>query len=79
MPRMTETTVTGASIGKGSSEQMAFPLAHDWGSQEGMTLRDYFAGQAMPGILLDERLNCREIAERSYQMADAMMKARAQK
>lgn len=46
----------------------------------GMTLRDYFAAKAMQGVFTnpipcsdDER---RYIAEKSYKMADAMLKAR---
>lgn len=49
--------------------------------QNGMTLRDYFAAKAMQPFL--DQLGCRadqrwfdEVAEGSYKMADAMMKAR---
>ena len=52
---------------------------------EGMTLRDYFAAKAMSGyaqqILADGRLNeeiLRTIAGASYELADAMLKARGQ-
>ena len=45
-----------------------------------MTLRDYFAAQAMQSQIGDLDLRYREsrqvIAERAYLMADAMMKAR---
>ena len=49
---------------------------------EGMTLRDYFAGQALVGILADSKIkggvksdyDC--IATASYLYADAMLKAR---
>jgi hypothetical protein len=54
--------------------------------QDGMTLRDYFAGQALSGILLLGRgvvtdgsfrfLTPEEAAEISYTNADAMMEAR---
>lgn len=51
-------------------------------ADEGMTLRDYFAGQAITGILADpsvrmdsdERLQ--KLAELAYIQADAMLKAR---
>lgn len=53
---------------------------------DGMTLRDYFAAQAMQALLngrLIQRtvvvgVNCveRQIAEDAYKMADAMLKAR---
>jgi hypothetical protein len=55
---------------------------HEWC---GMTLRDYFAGQALAGGLeqgveddmnLDWWHNTHKIAKRAYAIADAMMKAR---
>ena len=52
-------------------------------SQEGMTLRDYFAAAAMPAhinILSDADARPRDwyevVAERCYLTADAMLKAR---
>jgi hypothetical protein len=66
-------------------KQSAFPIS---GSQyrhtEGMTLRDYFAAKAIQGFLAyaahkgiyappDD-----ELASASYQLADAMMKARGE-
>jgi hypothetical protein len=63
----------------------AFPL-HNHGAQtlgmhlSGMTLRDYFAAKAMQGMFnyWDENphLEFEHIADCSYDMADAMMKAR---
>lgn len=66
---------------------------NEWGyaEQPGMTLRDYFAAKAMVGILQDwtevvrdamaesttsERI--KHLAKRSYDIADAMLKAREQ-
>ena len=47
------------------------------GPEWGMSLRDYFAAQAMPVILADPRnLGYVEAAECSYDMADAMLSAR---
>ncbi|HDF5699497.1 TPA: hypothetical protein PC642_001963 [Klebsiella variicola] len=44
---------------------------------EGLTLRDYFAGQAMQSIPLSIEPNEQKlIATAAYQMADAMLKAR---
>jgi len=45
---------------------------------EGMTLRDYFAGQAMVGYLSGPwaTSNKTEIVEESYKIADLMMEAR---
>jgi hypothetical protein len=65
----------------------AFP-AHGY---EGMTLRDYFAAKAMQAIVLDHveqrywgtEYGIDEMltftAERAYQQADAMLKAREEK
>lgn len=47
----------------------------------GLSLRDYFAAKALQGITANEGVlgdqSLREIAERSYQFADAMMKERS--
>ena len=41
---------------------------------EGMTLRDWFAGQAISGILIRDRTQFnRELAEFAYDIADAMI------
>jgi hypothetical protein len=47
---------------------------------EGMTLRDYFAAKAMQGELASGRAsnNLDRIASRSYEIADAMLRAQAQ-
>ena len=42
---------------------------------EGMTLRDWFAGQALAAVLTDGGYFT-EVAKDSYLIADAMMKAR---
>ena len=62
----------------------AFPADHNW-KQEGMDLRDYFAGKAMEAyvplaqkLLADQKIRIDGFAVASYQWADAMMKARAQ-
>ncbi len=59
----------------------AFPQVY-YGLQGGMTLRDYFAAQALAGICAN--MNCNptrlphfeNIAEDAYKMADAMLKER---
>ena len=61
----------------------AFPVNGDWSQikDKGMTLRDYFAAQAMQGIVSKERSHVSwvdEYAKNAYKMADAMMKAREQ-
>jgi len=60
----------------------AFPTLADNGhitTQDGMDLRDWFAGMALTsialhGIEIDEPLS--DIAELAYALADAMMRAR---
>jgi len=49
------------------------------GGQQGMDLRDWFAGLTMQGIVSqDGDYDDHIVAKISYQMADAMMKAREQ-
>jgi hypothetical protein len=67
--------------------QPAFPL-HNHGAQtlgmhlSGMTLRDYFAAKAMQGFIAYATAKGiyvppdNELANASYQLADAMLKAR---
>ena len=57
----------------------AFPTETAFGYEEGMTLRDYFAAKAMTGLLTAELVgeySNEHVAEISYRIADAMMKAR---
>ena len=55
----------------------------DWQVKEGgyardMTMRDHFAGLAMQGLTVHNiRESYAEMAEKSYTMADAMLKERA--
>ena len=48
------------------------------GGEGGMDLRDYFAAQAMQGLLSDGvgSLSDEELADWAYKLADAMMKER---
>ena len=48
--------------------------------QNGMTLLDYFAAKAMQAMMSDPNLDmgCNKVAQLSYNMADAMMKARTE-
>jgi hypothetical protein len=66
-------------------DKAAFPShANEGWSGSGMTLRDYFAGQALAGLcVLGDRSSFRDVdgheelfARLSYQLADAMLKAR---
>ena len=61
----------------------AFPSGHDpkTGTQQGgMKLRDYFAAKALQALMAEFRedldWNAHEEAKISYEIADAMMKAR---
>lgn len=66
----------------------AFPAEPNWLEPEtaeiakqmarGMTLRDYFAGQALAGTLPGAKLDVDEYAQLAYRMADAMLRARGQ-
>ena len=62
----------------------AFPIAipaNCDGYEDGMTLRDYFAGQALAGITGDpsvEDMDQNEIARAAYLYADAMLEARGE-
>lgn len=55
---------------------LAFPDATS--SETGMTLRDYFAANAMQGYIAHsgDARHIDTVAEMSYQMADAMLEAR---
>lgn len=64
-------------------DEHAFPTSSiDGFTQHGMTLRDYFAGQAIAGLFrhsgwvntFDNDQD--ELATRAYAVADAMLKAR---
>ena len=51
------------------------------GSRDGMTLRDYFAGQALVGAIARPGVEwgenpCATVARDAYSIADAMLKAR---
>lgn len=59
----------------------AFPTENAYmvSTQQGMTLRDYFAGRAMQGMLCENsgiRYPTDELANFAYAVADAMMKER---
>ena len=57
----------------------AFPTETDFHFFHGMTLRDYFAAKAMQAILSDPNYSSPDdkLAEASYWIADAMLRARA--
>ena len=57
----------------------AFPIRGSWQGEEqrGMDLRDFFAAEAMQGLLLDiNSMEPEQTATLAYLYADAMMKER---
>ena len=54
----------------------AFPLNLPSTHYYGMSLRDYFAGQALAGMTADTHNSSTVVAAAAYQYADAMLKAR---
>ncbi len=64
---------------------MAFPMGNPThGGYDGMTLRDYYAGQAVNGMLASEHggdagagfYDPKHAANRAYEFADALLAAR---
>lgn len=47
-------------------------------SEGGMTLRDYFAGQALAGLIVNNSNATRQIVTEAWEFADAMLKARSE-
>jgi hypothetical protein len=61
-----------------NKNEPAFPTpAHNL-QNDGMTLRDYFAAKAMQAMTHRGESSEKFVAEHSYLMADAMMKARTE-
>jgi hypothetical protein len=58
----------------------AFPRDHAHEGHNGMDLRDYFAAKALQGLLFGnyDFADRNRIAEKAYDFADAMLKARGQ-
>lgn len=60
----------------------AFPLKHSEDKfNPGMTLRDYFAGQIITGLLQTQHVNdvmifSKELTERIYELAESLLIAR---
>jgi hypothetical protein len=58
----------------------AFPQNQHGTPKDGMTLRDYFAAQAIQGLLASgEACPCFEMTANAYRIADAMLQAREAK
>lgn len=55
----------------------AFPVSDETDPVDyGMSLRDYFAGQALTGLLAGDRESFSSLPARAYQIADAMLAER---
>ena len=57
----------------------AFPqTSNEWVDRPGMSLRDWFAGQALVGLVINPSMCSPEcpISHRAYELADAMLAAR---
>ena len=52
----------------------AFPVAHSYLIQPGMSLRDYFAGKAMQALAQGNYFDA--TARQAYMIADAMLRER---
>lgn len=62
-----------AFIGDGGA---AFPSVVHSFERRGMMLRDYFAAQAMTGLIRYRSWTNEDLGQRAYEIADAMLKAR---
>ena len=77
-----ETTCGGSSMSENETAKTpadggaAFPVAHSYLIQSGMSLRDYFAAKAMQALAQGNYFDV--TARQAYMMADAMLKAREQ-
>ena len=61
------------------NHRTAFPIQSYTCAEKGMTMRDYFAAEAMQGFLTGNYdLYAYEVVQKAYEMADAMMKARGE-
>ena len=65
-----------------NKDEPAFPEASptNWAErQKGMALRDYFAGQALVGLIANPNMTDKELARYAYAAADAMLTQRERK
>ena len=65
---------------KNNDDETAFPVAigQTAADMKGMSLRDWFAGQVMVGLLANPAFECHyeEVAQMAYRQANEMMEAR---
>ena len=65
-------------MGQGSNDGLAEAIASALGAKgaRGMTLRDYFAGQALAGLVANTESRLQDDVEAAWEVADAMLAAR---
>ena len=63
-------------MNKNKTGGQAFPIESDYGSQKGMTLRDYFAAQTITQLEEFAAYSPEEAAALAYRVADAMIAER---
>jgi len=62
-----------------NSELPAFAAMSDWSSQDGLSKREYFAGQALIGLSQGKKIGelkkgeCTDVAEGALLIADALL------
>jgi hypothetical protein len=75
-----ETTCGGSGMSENKNAKTptdggaAFPVAHSYLIQSGMSLRDYFAGKAMQALAQGNYFDA--TSRQAYMMADAMLRER---
>lgn len=69
---MTEKNTGGAAFPGPAFTRNGYQSGHDMG----MTLRDWFAGQALANTYAQHEQDPSKVAEWAYQIADAMLAAR---
>lgn len=79
------TTDNGGPAFPGAPKDMWIPSPHGgmdrasawgWDPEQGMSLRDWFAGMAMQGMANSVHHCAQVIADRAYEVADAMLEER---
>lgn len=70
------TDTRNMSDGGGPAYPVSWSMDGETVAVPGMTLRDYFAGQALANRYTDDERSAGKVAEWAYQVADAMLEER---
>lgn len=73
---MTERSDGGPAFPRPLSESSGSIIPSLYGAQHGMSLRDWFAGQALSGLLASGLREAGRAATDAYEIADAMLNER---